>query len=288
MMAWQKTTTLCLTAGVLLLAACSHPVLVQPAPEERAITEIPNSPVMTKPKRQPATSGSPPASARTKAQSIPDFSAVHGKNARKRAFFRWLTPIVKRENTRILELRRQLTELDRHTWLPRDILLLKKQAAAYKLHWRSGAARWIYNQLLRRIDVVPVDLVLAQAAIESAWGKSRFAVEGNNLFGEWCHTAGCGMVPRQRREGAHHEVRFFTSPRLSVRAYLHNINSGKTYKFLRALRQKERQLHQPLSGYELALGLRTYSERGMDYVHQVRHLIKSHHTLMPTLKPKSS
>ncbi|MDX8408501.1 MAG: glucosaminidase domain-containing protein [Mariprofundales bacterium] len=271
-----------LTAISLLLGACSHPVMVQPAPEEGAVMPI-STHHTAKPQRPHIISVSPPQSlTRNKAQTVPNFSAITGNSKRKRAFFRWLTPIVAQENARILKLRAHLISLRRRTWLPHDILFLKKQAAAHKVHWRSGAAPWIHSQLLQRIDMVPVDLVLAQAAIESAWGRSRFAVEGNNLFGEWCHTAGCGMVPRQRKDGARHEVRFFTSPQLSVRAYLRNINSGKTYKLLRSLRQKERQLHQPLSGYELALGLRTYSERGMDYVRQVRHLIKSHRALMPT------
>src|SRR5690606_39546165 len=66
--------------------------------------------------------------------------------------------------------------------------------------------------LLRRLDIIPADLALAQAAMESAWGGSRFAREGNNYFGQWCFSKGCGLVPEKRPAGARYEVQRFDSP----------------------------------------------------------------------------
>ncbi|MDQ6951364.1 MAG: glucosaminidase domain-containing protein [Mariprofundales bacterium] len=265
---------------MLLLAACTPPrVVVRSTPENHAShsSSAPQSHAITT-----ATSAmlAPTRPLQVKRASIPDFSTIHGTRAKKRAFFAWLSPIVAQENARIIAQRTQLLRMRGRGWTSKDIEFLQSLTNAYKLPWHPESAHWIHRKLLRLVDIVPSDLVLAQAAIESAWGRSRFATQGNNLFGEWCFSAGCGLVPLQRNKNAHHEVRFFAAPNLSVRAYLHNINSGKTYVLLRSLRQKERQLHQPISGYELALGLRTYSERGIAYVRQVRHLIQTHQALL--------
>ena len=95
-------------------------------------------------------------------------------------------------------------------------------------------------RLYRRIDVVPVGLVLAQAANESGWGTSRFSLEVNNLFGEWTYKARHGVLPQQRADGARHFVRSFGNLRASVRSYMHNINSGQAYAPLRELRARMR------------------------------------------------
>ena len=72
--------------------------------------------------------------------------------------------------------------------------------------------------------------------MESGWGESRFAQQGNNLFGEWCFTKGCGIVPSQRKEGATHEVRRFDSVDDALASYMHNLNTGHAYKALRVAR----------------------------------------------------
>jgi Bax protein len=128
--------------------------------------------------------------------------------------------------------------------------------------------------LLQRVDVVPVSLVLAQAAKESAWGRSRFAREGNNLFGEWCFTAGCGMVPRRRESGKTHEVETFPSVRAAVASYIHNLNSHPSYRMLRSIRASLREAGKPLNGLALARGLEAYSAQGSDYVASVRDIIR--------------
>ncbi len=105
----------------------------------------------------------------------------------------------------------------------------------------------IVGELLIKIDEVPPSLVVAQAINESGWGRSRFAQEANNLFGMWCYTPGCGLVPERRRANDKHEVKRYASIQDSVNEYLRNINRNKAYRELRALRAGQRQRLQPLS-----------------------------------------
>lgn len=127
---------------------------------------------------------------------------------------------------------------------------------------------------------MPVELALTQAAIESAWGTSRFARLGNNLFGQWCRKAGCGIVPLRRTAGAKHEVRRFNNARESVRAYLFNLNTHRAYQKLRVQRAALNKAQQPVTASALALTLDKYSERGNAYVQDMLAFIKHNQSLM--------
>jgi Bax protein len=127
--------------------------------------------------------------------------------------------------------------------------------------------------LLKRVDTIPVSLALAQAANESAWGTSRFALEGNNLFGQWCYDEGCGLVPNRRRANASHEVQSFESIEAAVRAYFMNINTHDRYQGFRDLRFQMRSKEGELDPFALAWGLDGYSERGEAYVDEVQTII---------------
>ncbi len=167
-----------------------------------------------------------------------------------------------------------------------EILALRKRIDKNSLsadEWRTLALRYrvrstdpseIREQLLVKVDVVPDSLVKAQAAIESAWGTSRFAVEGNNYFGQWCFRAGCGLVPESREAGLDHEVRLFESPQASVNSYMLNLNSHRAYRHLRRARAELRQQQQTLNGCYLARGLEQYSEKGAHYVESLKQLIR--------------
>jgi len=144
------------------------------------------------------------------------------------------------------------------------------------------------NLLLNKIDQIPTSLVLAQAAIESAWGTSRFAQKGNNLFGEWCFSQGCGIVPLHRAKGSHHEVKAFASIADSVRSYMLNLNSHPAYQAFRNKRLKQQSAAQ-LSGCYLASGLINYSEKKERYIESIKQLIrinKLEATNTPHCKPK--
>ncbi len=139
--------------------------------------------------------------------------------------------------------------------------------------------------LKRRVDAVPVDLVLVQAANESAWGTSRFAREGNNLFGQWCFRPGCGMVPEGRPDGATYEVAAFDSINESIRSYLNNLNTGRVYGDLRKIRAQCRNEGRDPQATELAKGLKSYSERGMAYVTEIRAMLRHNAPVIAQLGP---
>ena len=177
-------------------------------------------------------------------------------------------------NAEILETRKWLVDQMRND-APSDadkerILAL---AEKYKLKPDDHELPVMVWHLLQRVDVVPVSLVVAQAANESAWGKSRFAREGNNLFGIWCYTEGCGIVPKLRKDEAKHEVRRYDSFKDSVIDYMKNINRHRAYQKLREIRAAERAAGRELSGHRLAAGLAKYSEIGDEYIKRIRAII---------------
>lgn len=207
---------------------------------------------------------------------IPDDTPIEEK---KRGFFDALRPIVEAENARIARQRAIVLEAREIGDSDGEVADI---AAEYGLEdWDAAAgagADW--SGLLARVDTVPLTLTLAQAANESSWGQSRFAQEGSNLFGQWCFTEGCGIVPGQREAGKSHEVAAFGSVNASVRAYLHNINTGGAYTALRKLRQQARAAGEDPRATVLASGLARYSERGLAYVHEIKGMIRTNRELM--------
>lgn len=193
--------------------------------------------------------------------------------ARKAAFFDALRPIIREENARIAELRGRLIAAHGAEETPAWVADI---ARSYRVKWTGEE----WDTLLARVDIVPLTLVLAQAANESSWGRSRFAQQGNNLFGMWCFRPGCGIIPARREVGKTHEVAAYNTVNASVRAYLHTINTVNAYRQLRALRAKMRAAGKRLDGPSLAAGLIRYSERGQDYVDEVRAMIRVNRELM--------
>ncbi|NIQ08939.1 MAG: glucosaminidase, partial [Gammaproteobacteria bacterium] len=121
---------------------------------------------------------------------------------------------------------------------------------------------------------MPPSLVLAQAAEESGWGGSRFAVEGNALFGMWTWDSK-GIKPLKQRSGlGNYKIAVYETPLQSVIAYMHNLNTHHAYKKLRARRAELRSTGAKVTGWDLASTLTKYSERGQAYVDSLRALIK--------------
>ncbi len=208
-------------------------------------------------------------------EPAPDFRNYVAGPARKAEFFKFLGPLIAAENRRVLSQRRRLERIAAKPALDdADSAWLARLAAEYKLEHMEGREAALIARLLRRVDVVPMSLALAQAAKESAWGTSRFAVDGNNFFGEWCFRPGCGLVPRLRAEDRKHEVEAFSSASASVSSYLRNLNTHANYRSFRMARGALRESGTPLSGLLLADGLVGYSERREDYVEEVKHLIR--------------
>ncbi|HSG66816.1 MAG TPA: glucosaminidase domain-containing protein, partial [Gammaproteobacteria bacterium] len=147
-------------------------------------------------------------------ESVPDFRVYEAGTDRKSEFFEFLRPLIAVENERVRRDRNRLLAIaDRTDRNGLERWWLRAMAEVYEIERESLGETELVDALLRRVDVVPASLALAQAAKESGWGTSRFARDGNNLFGEWCFEAGCGIVPQNRANGRRHEVEVFDSPR---------------------------------------------------------------------------
>ncbi|MGH1370754.1 MAG: glucosaminidase domain-containing protein [Cellvibrionaceae bacterium] len=196
----------------------------------------------------------------------------------KQAFFEKLVPVVKSENQKNTKQRQRLLSL--YTGLndtsaplnPQQQALLQSLAIQYRVP-AAMDDQALLEQLLVRVDQVPASMVIAQAAIESAWGRSRFALEANNYFGQWCFTQGCGVVPKRRNSGASHEVAKFNSIDAAVAAYLRNINSHPAYAEVRQKRLEARQQQRQPDSLEMIQGLAQYSARGEKYIEELQSLI---------------
>ena len=201
---------------------------------------------------------------------------------KKKLFFRLIAPIVLRINELILEDRTRAKELTRRlaqgqSVTPDDQAWLTALAVKYKV-LKSTSERLdsdAFPELLLRVDVVPPSLSLAQAASESGWGTSRFAAQGNSLFGQW--TWGKGLKPAQQRssELGDYRIAAFDSTAQAAYSYALNLNTARAYRDLRLKRADLRRQGLRISGTVLAETLLNYSERGQAYVGDLKALIRN-------------
>ncbi len=208
--------------------------------------------------------------------SVPKFSESAAGVERKKLFIEYFLPIIQRSNEEILEDRKILLKWknDITTFYWWDDFLLGDIIEKYRMPDFNIEADQDWEQLLTRVNEVPVSLALAQAANESAWGTSRFAQEGNNYYGQWCFVKGCGLVPKGRGGSKVHEVAVFNTPSGSVESYLTNLNSHNAYNNLRKIRTELQAKNEPVTGLLLAEGLGQYSERGDVYIKDLQSLIR--------------
>ncbi len=211
---------------------------------------------------------------------LPDFSKTTNVKEKKQHFFEFLKPKIRRANQKIMYqqvLLKKLSDEIKSNSYHSDTLQKKliRLGVSYGLKSENVLAQ--LDELSKRIDILPESLVLAQAANESAWGTSRFSTQANNLFGQWCFTKGCGLVPKNRNQNAKHEVQKFNSIQDAVTSYMKNLNSNRVYSSLRAIRANLRQQGRAIKGVKLAEGLKSYSERGDVYVEEIVRIIKQNH-----------
>ena len=209
---------------------------------------------------------------------------------KKRAFFRLMGPLVLHANELIQADRQQLestiaTLRSGESISTREETFIREAAVAYKVAEGKGDVditdQALQDELIRRVDTLPPSLVLAQGAEESGWGTSRFAVEGNALFGMWTWDDE-GITPQQQRsEHGDHKIASYKTPMESVIAYMRNLNTHRSYETLRARRAELRSSGGKVTGWELAKTLTKYSERGQGYVDSLHGLMKTN-MLMPT------
>lgn len=214
-------------------------------------------------------------------EPLPDFGVLDVPT-KKEQFFAFLEPKVQSANRAIERDRTRLEEIGGNlrdeppTWLERRFIT--GLAEDYGLEMAEPVDYPdLISQLMKQVDIIPTSLVLIQAAKESGWGTSKFAMLGNNLFGQQCFIQGCGFVPAARTAGRQHEVARFATVDQAIAAYLHNLNSHPRYQRLREIRATQRATlgeHAALTGSELAEGLLAYSERGAEYVTEVQAMIR--------------
>lgn len=206
-----------------------------------------------------------------------DLAALQNPRKRQELFLRALLPIILIENRRISE-QRELAKLllegeqpvegsPMHGWL-------KKLAGKLRIRGDLKDPE-VVVRLLSRLDEIPPALALAQSAIETGWGTSRFAREGNSLFGQWTFMRTGGLKPSERDADATHLVASFPNLRASIRAYMRNLNTGHAYSEFRQARAELRAEDKPLQAEKLAAYLQRYSQRGEQYVADLQHMIKS-------------
>ena len=169
---------------------------------------------------------------------FPDFSVATNVDVKKQHFFDYLQDYIDAENARMKAFREILENygaaaLRGFNLSPSEAAEIDQIAETFRLDTEGLSDREVVAELMRRVDEIPASLVLAQAANESAWGTSRFTLEGNNIFGQWCYTPGCGIVPNRRISGATHEVQKFDSIAGAIESYFININSNSAYRYLR-------------------------------------------------------
>ena len=188
-----------------------------------------------------------------------DLYLIEDAKERKNLFIKIVLPLILQENKKITEDRKKLFKI-----------LNKKFNSKTEARW----LKWKFKQykvdnsdiseLKMRMDIIPVSLAIAQAAIESGWGTSRFAIEGNALFGQWTWS-NKGLEPENKDDGKSHKIMQFKILTASVRAYKKNLNTHSGYKEFREARTKLRIEGKELNGLELTKYLHNYAETGKKY-----------------------
>jgi Bax protein len=197
-----------------------------------------------------------------------DLDELQSTKLKKETFIKIVLPLIVAENERIIDDRDKLkvltnkkftTDLEKQ-WLRQKLLEYKVKKGNLK-------------ELLNRMDIIPTSIALAQAAKESGWGTSRFALEGNAIFGQWTWS-GQGIAPLNRESNKNHKILKFPILRASVKAYQNNLNTHKSYSKFRDKRLKLREKKRKISGLELTETLNNYAQTGSEYTKILNQIIR--------------
>jgi Bax protein len=197
-----------------------------------------------------------------------ELKIIENTKKRKEFFIQIVLPLIIRENNIIKKDRRTLFNIinkSNNTTL--EINWLEKKYKQYGVKLKD------LSTLKMRMDEIPVSLAIAQAAKETGWGTSRFAQEGNALFGQWTWS-GEGLKPKDAEKDEDHKVMKFNILQASVRAYQRNLNTHSTYKDFRKVRAEFRDSNKSLDSIELSKYLNKYAETGNQYVEVLQKIIQ--------------
>jgi len=211
--------------------------------------------------------------------ALPDYYyKIKDIKKQKRAFIDIMLPLIQNENRKILVLRRKILKIFADPFYMlnmKDLLFLAKVAREYKIDNITNK-----EEFLKKIDTIPPSLALAQAAIESAWGKSRFARLANNIYGHWEYS-NRGLKPKSKYDFVNvtYSIKIFPSIEDSIKAYILNLNRNRAYRLFREKRYQFRREKKIFTGIEAAKTLKNYSQLKEEYVKRLITLIKANDLL---------
>ena len=196
-----------------------------------------------------------------------EIKMIENSKKRKEFFIQIVLPLIIKENNNIRKDRKTLFNIiNKSNNSEAEKKWLEKKYKQYGVRFKD------LSTLKIRIDEIPVSLAIAQAAKETGWGTSRFAQEGNALFGQWTWS-GEGLKPKEADENKGHKVMKFNVLQASVRAYQRNLNTHSSYKAFRKARAELRDLDKPLDSIVLSKYLNKYAETGNQYVEVLQKII---------------
>ena len=188
-----------------------------------------------------------------------DLDEIQSVQLKKETFIKIVLPLIVAENEKILEDRYKLKKItSRKITTDEEKQWLRQKFLEYKV--KKGSV----DELKIRMDIIPASVALAQAAKESGWGTSRFALEGNAIFGQWTWN-GRGIEPLFKDKSQSHKILRFPILRASVKAYKNNLNTHKSYLKFREKRKNLRDKNKKINGLELTKTLGNYAETGSEY-----------------------
>tara|TARA_A100001234_G_scaffold13767_1_gene11111 strand:- start:275 stop:1426 length:1152 start_codon:yes stop_codon:yes gene_type:complete len=197
-----------------------------------------------------------------------ELKEIQNTKKRKDLFIQIVLPLILEENNKILLDRKKLFAiLNKNNNSNSDNNWLNKKFKQY------GVSSKDLPTLKRRMDIIPPSMAIAQAAKETGWGTSRFALEGNALFGQWTYTDK-GIKPAAADAGTTHKVMMFNVLKSSVRAYTRNLNTHQSYKKMRYVRAIQRDNDSKLDSLELVDYLDNYAETGKEYTVILKKIIE--------------
>ena len=196
-----------------------------------------------------------------------DLDEIKDTQLKKETFIKIVLPLVVAENDKILNDRMKLKKIvSKKMTSDKEKLWLRQKLREYKVKNSD------MKELQKRMDIIPVSIALAQAAKESGWGTSRFALEGNAIFGQWTWT-GQGIEPLNKGKHEGHKILRFPILRASVKAYKNNLNTHKVYSEFREKRSKLRKRNRKIKGTELTDTLDKYAQTGKEYTKILEQII---------------
>ena len=196
-----------------------------------------------------------------------DLNSLGNTREKRELFIKIVLPLILDENNKISEDRQKLFSiLNKNFNTVGERVWLKRRFKEYKIEDKDT------GKLKMRMDIIPVSLALAQAANESGWGTSRFALEGNALFGQWTWSKK-GISPKNKDPNKTHKVLQFQILKASVKAYKNNLNTHNAYREFREARAKLRQEGKRIVGLDLSKHIKNYASIGEKYVEIIESII---------------